>query len=134
MFFDVPPCSIGQHTWKEEHRGQAQDHTYPDVAADTGNAPQPPPNLTLTESILLGYMAQRHDFEVEYDNDAEALISRLQPSQLTASSSTVPKDPDEEDSERVDIALLAAHVDMYKGKLKERERRKKVSRDFGLIS
>ena len=34
-------------------------------------------HLTSHESILLGYLPIRDDFEVEYDNEAESLVSHL---------------------------------------------------------
>ncbi len=38
------------------------------------------------------------------------------------------------EEDELDMALKAAHVDMYKVKLRERERRRKVAREHQLIS
>ena len=115
---------LGRSTWKEECRGRARDHTQQNPLLPLNNpSSEPPSNLSLHESIMLGYMPKRDDFEMEYDNLAESLVSQLQGG-MTAS-------PEEDE---VDIALKIAHVDMYKYKLRERERRKRVARDHGLIS
>ena len=77
---------------------------------------------------MLGYFAKRDDFEVEYDNECESLVSQLEediPSSQTSHLS--------EDDELVK-ALNVAHVDLYRSKLRERERRKQVARDHNLIS
>ncbi len=56
-------------------------------------------------------MPLRDDFEKEYDNDAEILISGMTITQ--------------EDNEDLDKALKLAHMDMYTRRLKERERMKR---------
>ena len=65
----------------------------------------------------------RDDFEVEFDNEAEGLVSSLQ------GGLSAPPDEDE-----MDHGLKMAHVDMYKFKLRERERRKRVAREHQLVS
>lgn len=65
-------------------------------------------------------MPHRDDFEREYDNDAEQLVSCLSVSPTT-------------DSE-IEIALKLAQVDKYTRRLRERARRKRVVRDYQLVS
>ena len=62
--------------------------------------------------------------KVEFDNEAESLVSRLHGMGSTAKG--------EEDDE-VETALKVCHIDMYKSKMRERERRKQVARDHGLV-
>ncbi len=73
MFIDG---AVGRRTWREEGRGRARDHTSPpsrvQEMSSGANA-----NLTLTETLLLGYMHKRDDFEVEFDNEAETLVRRF---------------------------------------------------------
>lgn len=78
------------------------------------------PDLTLSEQQHLGYMPKRDDFEREFDNEVEALISTLRIS---------PNDEDE-----LDVDLKVAHIDMYNRRLRERFRKKTVVRDYGLVS
>lgn len=72
----------------------------------------------MAEQQQLGYMPLRDDYEIEYDQDAETLISGL----------SVNYDDDD-----VEIELKRAHVDMYVRKLKERQRRKNIARDYNLV-
>jgi transcriptional adapter 2-alpha len=72
---------------------------------------------------LGGYNAARGDFEIEYDNYAETTISQLD------ASTFEPDDPYYE----IGTALQEAIVNMYTVRLRERERRKRVVRDHGLI-
>lgn len=78
------------------------------------------PDLTLAEQQHLGYMPKRDDFEREFDNEVEMLISTLRIS---------PHDEDE-----LDVDLKVAHIDMYNRRLKERFRKKAVVREYGLVS
>jgi transcriptional adapter 2-alpha len=72
---------------------------------------------------LGGYNAARGDFEIEYDNYAETTISQLD------FSTFEPVDP----SYEIGTALQAAIMNMYNVRLRERERRKRVVRNHGLI-
>nr|XP_031293694.1 transcriptional adapter 2-beta [Camelus dromedarius] len=74
--------------------------------------------ISVAEQQQLGYMPLRDDYEIEYDQDAETLISGL----------SVNYDDDD-----VEIELKRAHVDMYVRKLKERQRRKNIARDYNLV-
>lgn len=114
--------TLGQRTWNEELRGQARDHTQGQngLPAASTQDPETPNQISLHESIMLGYMPKRDDFEAEFDNHGESLVSQL-------------NDPTPEEDE-LDLSLKVAHIEMYKNKLRERERRKKVSREHQLIS
>ena len=117
-FFLLSPFP-GRLTWCEEQRGRTRDHTLGNPLLPPSAPSEPPPNLTINESYMLGYMVKRDDFEVEFDNDSERLVSQI------ASGA---------EDEDIDLALKVAHVDMYKFKLRERERRKRVAREHQLIS
>ena len=124
--------SLGQQTWKEDLRGRARDHT--EVLVNAKHVT--PACLTSHESILLGYLPIRDDFEVEHENEAESMISHLQynasqtPTPSNLMMPTVPQDEDE----LLEQELKAVHVEMYRTKLRDRERRKQVVRDHVLIS
>ncbi|EDW24655.1 GL23274 [Drosophila persimilis] len=79
----------------------------------------PPLEINADEAAQLGYMPNRDSFEREYDPTAEQLISNI-----TLSS---------EDTE-VDVMLKLAHVDIYTRRLRERARRKRMVRDYQLVS
>lgn len=79
----------------------------------------PPIEVTPEEAKQLGYMPYRNVFEREYDPTAEQLVSNLS---LNA------------DDEDVDLLLKLAQVDIYTRRLRERTRRKRIVRDFQLIS
>ncbi|PNF16472.1 Transcriptional adapter 2-alpha [Cryptotermes secundus] len=72
---------------------------------------------------LGGYNAARGDFDIEYDNYAETYVSQLD------FSTFEPEDPYYE----IGTALQTAIVSMYNVRLRERERRKRVVRNHGLI-
>jgi len=111
---------IGTITYKEEQRGSAKDHTAtPSSTAGVTTTG----NLGLHEVILLGCMPARDDFEVEYCNEAEGLVAVIEPAGSKGES--------EEDE--VEIMIKLAQVDMYKAKLLERERRKTVAKELGLL-
>jgi len=121
LFVDGP---VGLHTWNEKKRGSATDHTNRNPLLPPPQAHSVPSDLSLTELIMLGFMPKRDDFEVEFDNEAESLVSGLHGMGSTAKG--------EEDDE-VETALNVCHIDMYKSKMRERERRKQVARDHGLV-
>ncbi|KAF2976536.1 hypothetical protein EK904_014356 [Melospiza melodia maxima] len=96
------------------------DHTCPSGGplSPSLTTPLPPLDISVAEQQQLGYMPLRDDYEIEYDQDAETLISGL----------SVNYDDDD-----VEIELKRAHVDMYVRKLKERQRRKNIARDYNLV-
>ncbi|KAI9558683.1 hypothetical protein GHT06_015472 [Daphnia sinensis] len=122
--------TIGKLTWQGLPNGQlasgetrlsAVDHTCPDNAplSPSITSRLPPLAIEPEETLELGYMPQRDDFEREHDNDAEAIVSHLAINH---------------DDEDIDLALKLAQVDMYTRRLRERARRKRVARDFQLVS
>uniref|UniRef100_A0A1L8DX02 Transcriptional adapter n=2 Tax=Nyssomyia neivai TaxID=330878 RepID=A0A1L8DX02_9DIPT len=117
--------TIGRHTWQptaDTMRPHLTDHT---VAEDNGPLSQlitqrlPPIDVLPEEAAQLGYMPNRDDFEREYDTAAEQLVSSL--------SLSV-------DDEDTDIVLKLAQVDIYTRRLRERARRKRLVRDYQLVS
>lgn len=74
--------------------------------------------------LLAGYNAARSDFEVNFDNHAEMLISDLNFDEIQ---------PDDEIYE-LERALQAAVVGAYNNRLRERARRRKIIRDHGLMT
>ncbi|XP_031564876.1 transcriptional adapter 2-beta-like isoform X2 [Actinia tenebrosa] len=75
--------------------------------------------MSAAEQTELGYMPLRDDFEKEYDNDAETLISGLQ------------FNKDDDDLEK---DLKIALIDMYIRRLKDRQTKKDIARQHGLIA
>ncbi|KAI1288313.1 Transcriptional adapter 2-beta [Halotydeus destructor] len=75
--------------------------------------------LSYAEQTHLGYMPNRDDYEREYDNEAESLISTLA--------------VNTNDDEEVDLDLKLAHVDMYRRRLADRSKMKSLARDYGLV-
>jgi len=114
--------AVGSHTWEEDKRALAIDHT---KSADSGplsptlTQKLPPINLAPSEALMLGYMPNRDDYD-DFDKAAEGLVSQI-------------GDKSVED-EAVEIALKYAHVDMYSRCLREQVRRKRVARDYQLVS
>jgi len=113
---------VGKHTWKEELRGYQIDHTQ---AADRGplsptlTGKLPPITLSNQEALLLGYMPHRDDFE-DFDKDTEVLVAQI-------------GDRSVEDEE-LDLALKLSQCDIYERRLREQVRRKRVARDYQLVS
>lgn len=98
---------VGKHTWQEELRGYAVDHTQ---AADRGplsptlTGKLPPINVNNQEALLLGYLPHRDDYE-EFDKETENLVSQIKDKSV--------------DDEDVDVALKLAQCDIYERKLRE---------------
>ena len=105
----------------------ATDHTCPGATSTASSLSpslttplQPIPELSVLQQQHLGYMPKRDDFEREFDNEVEYLISNLR------------INPHDEDD--LDVDLKVAHIDMYNRRLRERFRKKAVVRDYGLVS
>jgi len=127
LFVEGP---IGAATFKESERGLAVDHTQPLQSQYKQSNKSPADSeadsqLGIHELILLGYMPSRGDFEVEHENGMEDLVAGLQ----DIPAVQLPG----EDYDEVDQGLQIAQVDIYQRSLKEREKRKKVMKDFGLV-
>ena len=113
---------IGSLTYHEAARGQSVDHTAP-----TPSQPGPAPSqgsLSLHQLLALGFMPARDDFEMEHENEAEGLVSSIEAGPVSR------LDPEDEELE---MSLKLAHVEMYQNKLKERDRRKQVSKNLTLV-
>jgi len=117
---------MGRHTWRETERSKTKDHTQTNPLLPP--SPQNVVAITYPESIMLGYFTQRDDYEVEYDNECESLVSQLEDDYPSSSGAILTED------DELAKALNIAHVDLYRSKLRERERRKRVSREHHLIS
>jgi len=79
---------------------------------------------TINGRLLAGYNAARSDFEVNFDNHAELLISDLEFDEFQ---------PDD-DAYELGQALQAAIAQAYNNRLKERMRRQRIIREHGLIA
>ncbi|XP_012268704.1 transcriptional adapter 2B isoform X2 [Athalia rosae] len=116
--------NIGKHTWPstESYKPNLTDQTSSDHGPLSPDLTSrlPPLDVTPEEAAQLGYMPQRDDFERDYNHEAESLVSSLF------------LNPAEDDD--LDIALKLAQVDMYTNNLRERARRKRVVRDYQLVS
>jgi len=114
--------SVGRLTWCEDLRGLAIDHTQP---ADRGplsptfTSKLPPINVAPNEALMLGYMPNRDDFE-DFDRSNEAHVSQMGVKSV--------------EDEDIDIAMKLVHVDIYERALREEVRRKRVARDYQLVS
>ncbi|CAH0728334.1 unnamed protein product, partial [Brenthis ino] len=115
--------SIGRATW-----GNVESTSRPSLhCADKDEGPLspsavsrlPPLAISPDEAAQLGYMSNRDDFEREHDHEAEQLISTL---------SLNPED------DELDVALKLSQVDIYTRRLRERTRRKRLVRDYQLVS
>ncbi|XP_020282647.1 transcriptional adapter 2B isoform X1 [Pseudomyrmex gracilis] len=117
--------NIGKHTWPptESYIPNLTDQTKSDNGPLSPDLTSrlPPLDITREEADQLGYMPQRDDFERDYNHEAESLVSSLF------------LNPADEDDD-LDIALKLAQVDMYTNNLRERARRKRVVRDYQLVS
>lgn len=116
---------VGRETWSHAspETYQAVDHTCSRDGhlSPSLTTPLPAiPELSLLEQQHLGYMPKRDDFEREFDNEVEMLISTLR------------INPNDEDD--LDVDLKVAHIDMYNRRLRQRFRKKAVVRDYGLVS
>lgn len=115
--------TIGRHTQVEAEKPVLIDHTLmDDLSLDelqVQKFSESSLDITFDQSLQLGYMPNRDDFEREYDPTAEQLVSNLQLS---------PED------DEIDSCLKLAQVDIYNRRLKERARKKKLVREYKLIN
>ena len=88
--------------------------------------PRPGPMSDLAAD-LAGYMPCRGDFDVEFDNFAETLIKDIE---------FCDDDDDDDDDDNYNDLLLELKfvaVDIFNSRLKDRDFRKKIVRNYGLI-
>lgn len=112
--------NLGKACIPDSIPNRVTDHTCPSGGPLSPSLTTPLPllDISVAEQQQLGYMPLRDDYEIEYDQDAEKLISGL----------SVNYDDDD-----VEIEMKRAHVDMYVRKLRERQRRKNIARDYNLV-
>ncbi|XP_076828586.1 transcriptional adapter 2-beta [Brachyhypopomus gauderio] len=112
--------NLGKACIPDNIPNRVTDHTCPSGGplSPSLTTPLPPLLISTAEQQQLGYMPLRDDYEIEYDQEAEKLISGLSVNY---------------DDEDVEIEMKRAHVDMYVRKLRERQRRKNIARDYGLV-
>lgn len=114
--------SVGKLTWSEDARAVAVDHTQNvdrGPLSPTFTSKLPPINVAPSEALMLGYMPNRDDFE-DFDRSNEAHVSQMGIKSV--------------DDEDIDIAMKLVHVDIYERALREEVRRKRVARDYQLVS
>ena len=75
-------------------------------------------DVSKTDCLELGYLPKRDDFEREYDNSAEELISKLVATH---------------NDEPIEAKLKFTQVQIYNKRLKDRAIRKKIAREYGLV-
>lgn len=113
--------NIGKATFPSDSGNKITDHSCPDGGplSPSITTPLPPLELSLQEQQELGYMPLRDDFEREYDNESETLVSSLAVSQ---------------DDDDIDLSVKLSCVSKYRVRLRERDRRKRIARSHSLIS
>ncbi|TRY99650.1 hypothetical protein DNTS_018055, partial [Danionella cerebrum] len=112
--------NLGKACIPDSIPNRVTDHTCPSGGplSPSLTTPLPPLDISLVEQQQLGYMPLRDDYEIEFDQEAEKLISGLSVNY---------------DDEDIEIEMKRAHVDMYVRKLRERQRRKTIARDYSLV-
>ncbi|TPP63993.1 Transcriptional adaptor 2 (Ada2) [Fasciola gigantica] len=95
------------------------DHTCHSNQHSPAHPHSPMVHVEVEDQQLLGYMPARGDFERDYDNDAESILCRLHPSFS---------------HDDLEDALKVAQVGIYMQRLRERQRRKEIAREHGLIA
>lgn len=116
---------IGRATWQAVDRDayKIYDHTCPSDGPLSPSLSLPQKqnvvDINRDQQLRLGYMPKRDDFEREYDNDAELVVSRLA---VNAN-----------DDNELDQALKIAHINMYSDRLRERFRQKRVVLEYNLV-
>lgn len=93
------------------------------------NSEEPPrfPVGSQQYRYFAGYNAPRGDFEIEYDNTAESVISNLDFEELNDD------DDDDEDSYDLTRELYFIMIQHYNERVKERFRRKRIIKNHGLL-
>lgn len=112
----TPPVRSGRTSGANSETGSGNGG---DNAGLTNGTAAPTVDLSASEQKDLGYMMFRGDFEREYDNEAESVISSLAINY---------------DDEEMDILFKLSQVDRYRYRLSDREQRKVLAREFGLLS
>ncbi|CAL8078686.1 unnamed protein product [Calicophoron daubneyi] len=103
----------------DKHLSRITDHTNLSKSFSPQFSPSPAVHIDVEDQQLLGYTPARDDFERDYDNDAESILCRLNPSFS---------------QDDLEDALKVAQVGIYVQRLRERQRRKEIAREHGLIA
>lgn len=116
---------FGRCTWNaiDKNAYTVKDHTcnYKQPLSPSLSLPEKEKivDITREQQIRLGYMPKRDDFEREFDNEAELLVSKLA---VNANDDT-----------DLDQDFKIAHIHMYIDKLRERYRRKRIVLEYNLV-
>lgn len=96
----------------------------------------PPIDMSIEEQRALGYMPLRDDFEREFKNQAEAMLSTLSISnnQVAFMDKEHSSSHGEPNEELVDYELKLTLIKMYREVLNDRHKMKKIAREYGLIN
>uniref|UniRef100_A0A0B7A9D5 Transcriptional adapter n=1 Tax=Arion vulgaris TaxID=1028688 RepID=A0A0B7A9D5_9EUPU len=107
------------------------DKGAPVVFKLSDNPPRPPEGSTLSVEMA-GYSAARGDFNVEFDNFIELDLCHMT---FTDEEEEAVDDDDEDDGgDMLYRELKLSALDVYRNCLMERQRRKKIVREYGLIN
>jgi transcriptional adapter 2-beta len=117
--------SIGRATWTQVDKSSfaMRDHTCPSNGPLSPGLTTPLPAITEVsqkDEDALGYLPKRDDFEREYDNECESLVSNLSMSG--------------NDDDELETSFKLAHINMYQRRLVDRFRKKHIAREYGLVS
>lgn len=112
--------NIGRATFTREpsNKKKVTDHTTEKDVSSSNPPSSTVVDLTIQDQQELGYMPLRDEFDREYDNEAENLIHGLA---FNCSD------------DDLDLAFTLLQVDVYRRRLRERERRKCLLKDYGVI-
>ncbi|EDV23728.1 uncharacterized protein TRIADDRAFT_57213 [Trichoplax adhaerens] len=113
--------NIGKAT-RAEKRVHPVDHVQSSVATQCEANTEANENMTLEEQQELGYMPLRDDFEREFKNEAEELVTEISFSN------------DEPKLESGMLNYKIAQTEIYCRDLKDRQRRKNIARQADLLS
>lgn len=97
----------------------------------------PPIDMSIEEQRALGYMPLRDDFEREFKNHAEVLLSTLSVANNQAGFISRPHNEvaaGEPNEDFVDYEMKLTLIKMYREVLIERQKMKKIAREYGLIN
>ncbi|XP_071438828.1 transcriptional adapter 2-alpha-like [Hetaerina americana] len=134
---NVSKSMDSMHSAKEikEHylRAYQNDHHFrinPAYIAHRANLHDPPrfTSTSILHGAFSGYNAARGDFQTDYDNDAEHILSSLDPAFIYE-----PVQGWSDEERRLGSELIFAVVDNYNKHLIERKRRHETIREHGLI-
>lgn len=116
---------FGRRTWGavDESNYNILDHTCRDEQPLSPSFSKPAKDkivdISRDQQIRLGYMPRRDDYEFEFDNEAEFLISKLPVNAY-----------DDTDAEK---RLKLGHINLYRERLRERFRIKRVALEYNLV-